>query len=369
MSLFGARLVQLQGLDATTYAAAAEQGRLRTVTLPAVRGTISDRNGVALATTVDAVNITADQTLVADYSDPAATAEVLAPVLGIDAAVLQERLTGDAKFVYVAKKVTPKTWRQVRDLDLPDPDVEGLPGIFGEKTSKRVYPGGTTAANLVGFVGSDGKGLGGLEYALDDALSGRDGRATYELSAGGRRLPSGVDSEREAVPGSDVRLTIDRDIQYVAQKAIAKAVASTRSQSGTVIVLDPRTGQLLAVATDLQRQRPGCLAGGGPGQPPADRAVRAGQHREGPHRGGADRGGRHHPGDADHGAEPAVPGGQGVQGLRGPPDPAPHVRRHDRQVEQHRHDPRRGAAGQPQAALPVPEEVRHRRGHRPGPAR
>jgi cell division protein FtsI (penicillin-binding protein 3) len=249
MSLFGARLVQLQGLDATTYAAAAEQGRLRTVTLPAVRGTISDRNGVALATTVDAVNITADQTLVADYSDPAATAEVLAPVLGIDAAVLQERLTGDAKFVYVAKKVTPKTWRQVRDLDLPDPDVEGLPGIFGEKTSKRVYPGGTTAANLVGFVGSDGKGLGGLEYALDDALSGRDGRATYELSAGGRRLPSGVDSEREAVPGSDVRLTIDRDIQYVAQKAIAKAVASTRSQSGTVIVLDPRTGQLLAVAT------------------------------------------------------------------------------------------------------------------------
>jgi cell division protein FtsI (penicillin-binding protein 3) len=249
LSLFGARLVQLQGLDATTYAAEAEQGRLRTVALPAVRGTITDRNGVALATTVDAVNITADQTLVRDYSDPAATAAVLAPVLGVEASVLAQRLTGDAKFVYVAKKVTPGTWRRVRDLDLPDPDVEGLPGIFGEKTHKRVYPGGTTAANLVGFVGSEGKGLGGLEYALDDVLSGRDGTATYELSAGGRRLPSGVSSEREAVPGGDVQLTIDRDIQYVAQRAIARAVVSTRSQSGTVIVLDPRSGELLAVAT------------------------------------------------------------------------------------------------------------------------
>jgi cell division protein FtsI (penicillin-binding protein 3) len=241
--------VQLQGLDATTYAAEAEQARLRTVALPAVRGTISDRNGVALATTVDAVNITADQAQIAEESDPAATAALLAPVLGIEASVLQERLTGKARFAYVAKKVTPKTWRKVRDLDLPDPTIEGVPGIFGEKTSKRVYPSGSTAANIVGFVGADGKGLGGLEYALDDVLAGRDGTATYELSAGGRRLPSGVDSEREAVAGNDVRLTIDRDIQFVAQKAIAKAVASTNSQSGTVIVLDPRSGELLAMAT------------------------------------------------------------------------------------------------------------------------
>jgi cell division protein FtsI (penicillin-binding protein 3) len=249
LSLFAARLVQLQGLDATTYAAEAEQGRLRTVTLPAVRGTITDRNGVALATTVDAVNITADQDIIARYSDPATTARVLAPVLHLDPAVLQERLTGDAKFVYVAKKVTPQTWRRVRALDHPDEQIEGLPGIFGEKTSRRVYPGGKVAANVVGYVGADNKGLGGLEYAMDDVLAGRDGTATYELSAGGRRIPSGVDTERDAVPGRDVRLTIDRDIQYVAQKAIAKAVADTRSQSGTVIVLDPRNGDLLAMAT------------------------------------------------------------------------------------------------------------------------
>jgi cell division protein FtsI (penicillin-binding protein 3) len=270
LSLFGARLVQLQGLDATTYAAEAEQARLRTVALPAVRGTISDRNGVALATTVDAVNITADQAQIAQESDPAATASLLAPVLGIKASVLQERLTGTARFAYVAKKVTPKTWRKVRDLDLPDPTIEGVPGIFGEKTSKRVYPSGTTGANIVGFVGADGKGLGGLEYALDDVLAGRDGTATYELSAGGRRLPSGVDSEREAVAGSDVRLTIDRDIQFVAQKAVAKAVASTKSQSGTVIVLDPRSGELLAMATvpTFDANAPGKA-------PPQDRGNRA----------------------------------------------------------------------------------------------
>jgi cell division protein FtsI (penicillin-binding protein 3) len=246
LSLFGARLVQLQGLDAPTYAAEAEQGRLRTVTLPAARGTITDRNGIALATTVAAVNITSDQTKVVD---PAATAAVLAPVLRLDPAVLRAKLTGDARFVYLAKKVTPATWREVRGLDHPDPDVEGLPGIYAEQTSKRVYPAGQVGANIVGFVGADGKGLGGIEYALDRTLAGRDGTATYELSAGGRRIPSGVDTERDAVPGTDVRLTIDRDIQYVAQKAIAKAVASSQAQSGTVVVYDPRTGDLLAVAT------------------------------------------------------------------------------------------------------------------------
>jgi cell division protein FtsI (penicillin-binding protein 3) len=252
LSLFAARLVQIQGLEASAYAAEAEAGRLRTVVLPAARGTITDRNGVALATSVEAVNITADQQLIAEHSDVAATAAALAPVLKMDVAKLEERLTGDSRFVYVAKQVTPKTWREVRAVDLPEvdgEDIAGLPGIFGERTSRRVYPAGSVAANVIGFVGADGSGLGGLEYALDDVLAGKPGRATYELSAGGRRLPSGTSSEREAVPGSDVRLTIDRDIQYVAQRAISKAVAQTRSESGTVIVLDPKSGELLAMAT------------------------------------------------------------------------------------------------------------------------
>jgi cell division protein FtsI (penicillin-binding protein 3) len=246
LSLFGARLVQLQGLDAPTYAAEAEKARLRTVTLPADRGTITDRNGVALASTVAAVNVTSDQTKVVD---PAATAALLAPVLKMDASLLQTKLTGQARFVYVAKAVPPATWRTISRLDLPDPTIQGLPGIYAEQTSKRIYPAGQVGANIIGFVGADGKGLGGIEYALDSILAGRDGTATYELSAGGRRIPSGIDTEREAVPGTDVQLTIDRDIQYVAQKAIAKAVAASSAQSGTVIVYQPQTGNLLAVAT------------------------------------------------------------------------------------------------------------------------
>ena len=275
LSLFGARLVQLQGLDAPTYAAAAEQGRLRTATLPATRGTITDRNGVALATTVAAVNLTSDQTKVVD---PAATAAVLAPVLEVDPTELRAKLTGDARFVYVAKTVTPATWRSIRALDHPDPDIEGLPGIYAEQTSKRVYPAGHVGANVVGFVGAEGKGLGGIEYALDSTLAGRDGTATYELSAGGRRIPSGVDTERDAVPGTDVRLTIDRDVQYVAQKAIAKAVASTRSQSGTVIVYDPKTGDLLAVATapSFDPNHPGEAAAGDRGNRPLTEAYEPG---------------------------------------------------------------------------------------------
>jgi cell division protein FtsI (penicillin-binding protein 3) len=244
LSLFAARLVQMQGLDAAAYADEAAAGRLRTQVLPAVRGTITDRNGVALATSVDAVDVTVDQTKV---SQPGAEAAVLAPVLGIDAATLQERLTGTRRFAYLAKKVTPRQWHQVLDLNLPD--TEGLPGIFGVKTSKRVYPGGQTGANIVGFLQNDAKKSAGLEGALNPVLAGRDGKATYELSAGGRRIPGADDSERAAVPGHDVRLTIDRDIQYVAQKAVAKAVKVTGSQSGTVIVMDPRSGELLAMAT------------------------------------------------------------------------------------------------------------------------
>ena len=247
LSLFGARLVQLQGLDAPTYAAEAEQGRLRTVTLPAARGTITDRNGIALATTVAAVNITSDQTKVVD---PAATAAVLAPVLQMDPTVLREKLTGDARFVYLAKAVTPGHLAQGQRAGPPGPrHRRACPASTPSRPASGSTRPGQVGANIVGFVGADGKGLGGIEYALDSTLAGRDGTATYELSAGGRRIPSGVDTERDAVPGTDVRLTIDRDIQYVAQKAIAKAVASSQAQSGTVIVYDPKTGDLLAVAT------------------------------------------------------------------------------------------------------------------------
>ena len=285
------------------------------------------------------VNITADQTWSSTRPRPRA---VLAPVLGVDPAELRDEAHRRRALRLRRQGRDPATWRKVRGLDHPDPDIEGLPGIYAEQTSKRVYPAGQVGANVVGFVGAEGKGLGGLEYALDTTLAGRDGTATYELSAGGRRIPSGVDTERDAVPGTDVRLTIDRDIQYVAQKAIAKAVASTRSQSGTVIVYDPTTGELLAMATapTFDPNKPGGVAGRGPRQPGADRGLRARQHRQGHHRLGAARGGRGHADDADHRAEPARPGRTSrSRTSRTTAVAAPDLRRHAREVQQHRHDP------------------------------
>jgi len=238
MTLFVGRLLQLQAFDAPAYAGAAESARLKTVALPATRGTITDSSGTALATTVEARNVTADQTLI---SDPAAIATALSPLLGLSRAKLEKRLTGERRFVYVVKGITPKTWTAIKALKLP--------GIFSERTSTRVYPAGQVAANIVGFVGADGAGLGGLELSLQQSLAGRVGSATYETGAGGRQIPTGTDQMQAALPGSDVRLTIDRDIQWVAQQAIAKKVAETKSESGTVVVMDPRTGDVLAIAT------------------------------------------------------------------------------------------------------------------------
>jgi cell division protein FtsI (penicillin-binding protein 3) len=243
LSFFGARLVQLQGVDAAAYAA--EATRLTTVTLPATRGSITDRAGKPLATTVEARDVTADQTLV---TDPAAEAAALAPVLGVDAATIATRLTGTSRFVYVAKQVTPATWAAIAALDLP--------GIYSQKTSKRVYPGGTLAANVLGFVGVDPEvangisyvGRGGLELALQDVLAGRDGSQTYE-SAGGAAIPTGQRSIVDPVPGRDVTLTIDRDIQWYTQQALAAQVKATGAEEGYAVVMDPRTGEVLALAT------------------------------------------------------------------------------------------------------------------------
>jgi len=239
LSLFVGRLLQLQGLDAATYAEVATKERLRSKVLPATRGQITDRHGIALATTVDARNVTADPELVTDVDG---TAAALAPILHADRRVLAARLARPGtRFVYLAKSVTPRTWGRIEALRLP--------GVFGEPVAKRVYPGADLAANIVGFVDAEGRGGGGLELALDQQLAGRDGRATYEIGSGGKHIPTATNSETQPVPGADVQLTIDRDIQWLAQQAIAEKVMAADAESGTVVVTDPRTGEILAMAT------------------------------------------------------------------------------------------------------------------------
>jgi cell division protein FtsI (penicillin-binding protein 3) len=258
-SLFVGRLVDLQAIQAPAYAAEAEAGRLRTVDLPAVRGDITDVHGVVLATSVEAWDITTDQTLV---TDPAGEAGQLAPLVGIDAATLQTRLTGTKRFAYVARQVTPQVWDQIKAL--------GLPGIFSEQTSRRDYPAGDLASSVIGFVGQDGSGLGGLELGWQPQLAGKSGVHIFEAGAGGREIPSASSEETDPVPGVDVRLTIDRDIQWEAQQALAAEVQAAKADSGTVVVMDPRTGAILALATvpSFDPSDPGAAA-------PADRGNRA----------------------------------------------------------------------------------------------
>jgi cell division protein FtsI (penicillin-binding protein 3) len=238
LTVFIGRLVELQAFRGSALASEATNQRLKEISLPATRGAITDAAGNPLAVTVQAYNVTADQTLIAD---PVAAATAMAPILAVDPAALAARLTGDRRFVYVAKNITPENWQRIADL--------GLPGILKEGTSKRVYPAGDLAASLVGFVGADGKGLGGLESGLQDVLAGTDGEQVYERGQGGRAIPTAQHSKTEAVAGSTVTLTIDRDIQYTAQKALADKVAESRAESGSVVVMDPHTGKILALAT------------------------------------------------------------------------------------------------------------------------
>ncbi len=237
-SIFATRLVDLQAVRGEALADAALSQRLRTLDIPAYRGSILDRSGQALAVTVEARNVTADQTLI---QDPAAVAVELAPILEVPQDVLADRLSGDKRFMFVAKGVTPETWERISALRLP--------GIFSEETSRRVYPAGDLASHIVGFVTADGTGGGGIESAFDELLTGTPGQQTYERGPGGRVIPTQNQSSVAAVSGSDVQLTIDRDIQFVAQEAIQGLVQRSGASSATAIVMDVQSGEILAMAT------------------------------------------------------------------------------------------------------------------------
>ena len=238
LTVVAGRVIDLQAVQGPALAASATKDRLRTVVLPATRGAITDSTGVPLATTIAARNVTVDQTLV---TDAAGGARLLAEVLGGDALAYEQRMTGTRRFVYLAKNVTPELWAKVAELSLA--------GVFSEATTSRVYPAGEVAANIVGHVRADGRGGSGLEYGFDKELSGTPGTQVYESSARGTEIPTVATSGEDPVAGMGVQLTIDRDLQWVAQDTLAKQVTAANADYGQVVVMDPRTGRILALAT------------------------------------------------------------------------------------------------------------------------
>lgn len=250
LSLFVGRLVQIQGLDASALAAEALGNRLQEHTVPAVRGDITDADGVVLAGTVERRNVTVDQRVVGEYrkrvGDSVQTvgvqgaAEDLAPLLGLEVEEVAERITGDRPFAYVAKGVTPQVWREVAALQIP--------GILSEPAFDRVYPAGNVAGNLLGFLGSDGTPLAGLEMTHDEVLAGTDGMRRYEQGRTGERIWTDEAAEVPPVPGGDVRLTLRRDLQWYAEQVLAEQVEEMDAEWGSVVAIDVDSGELLAFA-------------------------------------------------------------------------------------------------------------------------
>ncbi|HVF06807.1 MAG TPA: penicillin-binding protein 2, partial [Frankiaceae bacterium] len=237
VAVLAGRLIQLQGFDSTVYAAKAERQRLRNVTLAAARGSILDRSGRPLALNVDARAVYADPSLVTDAPK---AAQALSRLLGVPARELRPKLERDSRFVYLARGV---------DLDVARAVLaEKLPGIGALPETKRVYPNDSLGAAIIGFVGREGDGLGGVEYALDAELKGRPGREVVEMDTAGRQIPSGEHQSEPPVPGRSQILTIDRDIQWEAERVLAEQVAKTRAKRGQVVVMDVRTGEVLALA-------------------------------------------------------------------------------------------------------------------------
>ncbi len=252
LSLFAAQLLRLQGFDSQAVAADALANRTQVEAIPAMRGTVYDANDTVLAISQERRTVIVDQTAVPEYTKRvdgtrtkvgvAGAAADLAPVLDMSVAELTPALTGEQRYRVLAKNLSPLTWRTVNAL--------GIPGIYSERDARRSYPQSTTVASLVGFVQpQDQTAGGGLELMLDKDLAGVPGKATYEIAQDGSRLPNARDEVSSAKPGKDVRLTIDNDVQWQAQNALANQVRKTDALSGTIVVMRVDTGELVALAS------------------------------------------------------------------------------------------------------------------------
>ena len=246
------QLVQIQVLRAEEHAERGVRQRERSIELPASRGRIYDREGDVLATSVTSATIYADprsfvpQVRPDGITVPAAgdvdrVARTLAPMLDLEVDFIEQRLRRDAHFVYLARKVDLRLGEEIMALRLP--------GIGMLSEPKRVYPGGSLAAQVIGFTGIDGDALQGLEARYDDLLRGTPGTLRFERALGGLSIASGLREVAPAVPGRDLVLTLDRDIQFAAERVAMEVIERHGAEAATIVVLEVGTGEILGMAS------------------------------------------------------------------------------------------------------------------------
>ncbi len=251
----GYRLFDLQGAQAVTLATVGFNQRIRDMEIAAPRGTIYDRDGVELALSVDGWNVVVDPQLMLDAAHPrpaedlAAAAEVLAPFSDKDVATLTRDLIEaqekGSKYQEIAVRVRNDRKEEIEGAV----DEAKLKGVFFQKIPLRIYPAGSVAAQVIGLTRyDDGAGIEGLEKTYDSELVGDPGRLIVERDPAGRAIPQGERLVIPAVPGSDIVTTIDREIQFAAEQALADAVRRTNAVGGSVVVMNPETGEILAMA-------------------------------------------------------------------------------------------------------------------------
>ena len=257
-----ARLVQIQVLHAGSYAAAARGESSITVPLPSLRGGIYDRGGAPLAMSVATDDVVADDFQVAH---PVQTALALSPMLHVPPTTLAAELHRHSGYVVLAKQLSKPIGQKIA--------TDALPGITLIDDAKRIVTNGNLASPVVGFTNASGQGAAGLEYGDNPLLAGTNGRETIMESPSGVALPqSPVTNQVPTKPGTGIELTLDTQLQYESEQALAKAIVSSDAVSGTAVVMDVKTGQILSMA-NLAATHPGAL---GATPPPSATATSSG---------------------------------------------------------------------------------------------
>lgn len=232
-------LVYVQIIKAGEYSLAATKRRTSDITISARRGTIYDRYGKVLATTVDAITIYANPN---EITDPNGEAQTLASILDVDEDTLVDKLSrSESTFVYVSRKADVDVANEVKGL--------GLPGIYFLDDSKRVYPNGSSGVQVLGLVDTDDNGLSGLELEYNDVLKGTDGELLYERGRNNIPISGGLSQEVAAQDGNDVVTTIDLEMQQYIEQRLAATVADSGAKGGDIVVYDSSTGEIYACAS------------------------------------------------------------------------------------------------------------------------